>query len=126
MVRLGGTAFDVINGVAVDLFTAGGKLPTFFLNPGNPGLTATQISVFLPSRGLPNSPPTGPRSFVVSNAGAGRAFAKKSNAVSVPSARASTCCPLRSRRISLRNGKGYGLLNADGDQLFQPAGREGG
>jgi hypothetical protein len=85
-VKLGGTAFDVVNGVAVDLFCAcpGGKLPTFFLNPGNPGLTATQVSVMLSAKGMPNSPPTGPGSFVVSNAGAGKTYTKKSNAVSVP------------------------------------------
>ncbi|HKD66283.1 MAG TPA: SBBP repeat-containing protein [Candidatus Binataceae bacterium] len=85
-VRLGGTAFDVVNGVAVDLFCAcpGDKLSTFFLNPGNPNLTPTQISIFLPAKGTTNSPPTGPGSFVISNAGASKTYTKKSNAVSVP------------------------------------------
>jgi hypothetical protein len=83
-VKLGGTAFDTVNGVAIDVFCAcpGGKVGPFFLNPGNPGLTSTLLSFILPAKGTPNSPPTGPGSFVVTNAGAAKAYLKKSNAVS--------------------------------------------
>ncbi len=86
LVRLGGTAFDALNGVAIDLFCAcpGGKTGPFFLNPGNAGLTSTLLTFTLPAKGKPNSPPTGPGSFVVSNAGAGKTYLRKSNAVSAP------------------------------------------
>jgi photosystem II stability/assembly factor-like uncharacterized protein len=86
VVTLGGAGFDTTNGVAVDLFCAcpAGKVGPFFLNPGNPGLSAGQIKFLLPAKGLPNSPLTGPGSFVVSNAGPGKTYSKKSNAVSVP------------------------------------------
>jgi hypothetical protein len=86
LVKLGGEGFDTINGVAIDLFCAcpGGKVGPFFLNPGNAGLSSTQVSFVLPAKGMPNSPPTGPGSFVVSNAGAGKTYTKKSNAVSAP------------------------------------------
>lgn len=85
-VKLGGMGFDITHGVAVDLFCAcpGGKIPTIFLNPGNPGLTPTLLTFPLAAKGLPGSPATGPGSFVVSNAGSGGTFEKKSNAVSVP------------------------------------------
>ncbi len=71
VVKLGGTGFDTIYGVAIDLFCAcpGGKVGPFFVNPGNPGLSPTQVSFSLPAVGLPNSPTTGPGSFVVSNGG---------------------------------------------------------
>jgi len=84
-VILGGGGFDTVNGVAVDLFCAcmGGKVGPFFLNPGDHGLSATSISFMLPATG-PNAPTTGPGSFVISNAGAAKNYAKKSNAVSVP------------------------------------------
>lgn len=84
-VQLGGTGFDVVNGVAVDLFCAcpEGKVGPFFLNPGNPGLSPTSISFPLPAVGA-NAPATGPGSFVVSNAGSSSTYARKSNAVSVP------------------------------------------
>ena len=85
-VTLGGTGFDVKNGVAVNLFCAcaGGKVGPFFVNAGNPSLTPTQFSFPLPALGLPNSPVTGPGSLVVSNSGSGGTYALKSNAVSVP------------------------------------------
>jgi hypothetical protein len=69
----------------VDLFCActGGKVGPFFINPGAAGFTSTSISFMLPSTG-PNAPVTGPGSFVVSNAGPSKSYAKKSNAVSVP------------------------------------------
>ena len=39
-VALGGSGFDTVNGVAIDLFCAcpGGKVGPFFLKPGDPGL----------------------------------------------------------------------------------------
>jgi Pro-kumamolisin, activation domain len=83
VVTLSGSAFDTINGVAIDLFCAcpGGKVGPFFLNPGSAGLSATLLKFTLPASGA-NSPPTGPGSFVVSNKGAGGLYDKKSNAVS--------------------------------------------
>jgi hypothetical protein len=85
VVKLGGTGFDITNGVAVDLFCAcpGGKVGPFFLNPGSAGLSATMLSFTLPASG-PNAPATGPGSFVVSNAGSSSTYTKKSNAVSIP------------------------------------------
>src|SRR5579875_594487 len=65
-VSLGGSGFDSTNGVAVDLFCActGGKVGPFFINPGNPGLSATLLKFSLAAKGQPNSPPSGPGSFV--------------------------------------------------------------
>jgi len=85
-VKIGGTGFDTVNGVAVDLFCActGGKVGPFVLHPGDAGLTASLISFTVPAAGQPNSPVTGPGSLVVSNQGADGSFARKSNAVSVP------------------------------------------
>jgi len=62
VVKLGGTGFDTIYGVAIDLFCAcpGGKVGPFSVNPGDPGLSPTQLSFSLPAAGLPNSPATGP------------------------------------------------------------------
>jgi hypothetical protein len=84
-VMLGGMGFDVANGVAVDLFCAcpNKKVGPFFI-PGLPGssVTANLVTFPLPAMGMTNSPNTGPGSFVVSNAGAGHTYAKKSNAVS--------------------------------------------
>jgi hypothetical protein len=79
-VTLGGMGFDTARGVAIDLFCdcPGGKMPTIFLNPGDPGLIATALSFTLPS-----SVATGPGSFVISNKGATQDYAIKSNAVSV-------------------------------------------
>src|SRR5208282_621399 len=80
-VTLGGTGFDTTHGVAVDLFCAcpGGKVGPFFVLPGDPSLTSSQFSFLLPAVGLPNSPVTGPGSFVVSNSGSGGTYALKSN-----------------------------------------------
>jgi hypothetical protein len=80
-VKLGGNAFDTVNGVAIDLFCdcPGGKIPTTFLNPGNAGLRAAALSFTLPA-----SAATGPGSFVVYNKGSKGDYAVKSNAVSVP------------------------------------------
>jgi outer membrane protein assembly factor BamB len=79
-VTLGGLGFDTAHGVAIDLFCdcPGGKMPTLFLNPGAPGLTATALSFTLPSSAV-----TGPGSFVISNKGGKGDYAIKSNAVSV-------------------------------------------
>jgi hypothetical protein len=84
-VAIGGTGFDTSNGVAVDLFCAcpGGKVGPFFLNPGNPGLTSTTITLMVPAAG-PLAPPTGPGSLVVSNKGTDGKYGRRSNAVSVP------------------------------------------
>ncbi len=87
IVKLGGTGFDTAHGVAIDLFCAcpatGGKVGPFFLNSGNAGLSSTLLTFPLPATGKPNSPPTGPGSFVVSNAGMSKAYTSRSNAVSV-------------------------------------------
>jgi len=84
-VTLQGTGFDTVNGVAVDLLCAcaGGKVGPFFVNPGNPALSATSITINLPAMG-PMAAPVGPGSFVVSNKGSDGLYTKKSNAVSVP------------------------------------------
>jgi hypothetical protein len=80
-VTLSGNGFDTVNGVAIDLFCdcSGGKIPTVFLNPGDPGLSATALSFTLPATAV-----TGPGSFLISNKGAKGDYAIKSNAVSVP------------------------------------------
>jgi hypothetical protein len=69
----------VTNGIAVDVFTATGKLPTTFLNPGNPNFGPDAITFTLSAVA-----PTGPGSIVVSNAGKAKAYTEKSEAVSVP------------------------------------------
>jgi hypothetical protein len=78
-----GNGSDVAHGVAVDVFCAcpGGKLPTMFLNPGNPKLKSNSITFTLPV-----TTPTGAGSIRVSNAGAAvpRTYAAQSAAVSVP------------------------------------------
>jgi hypothetical protein len=81
IVTLGGNGFDTANGVAVDLFCdcPGGKIPSIFLNPGNPGLRATSLGFTLPASAV-----SGPGAFVISNRGAKGDYALKSNAVSVP------------------------------------------
>jgi hypothetical protein len=50
IVKLGGSGFDAVNGVAIDLFCAcpGGKVGPFFLSPGDPGLSSSQLSFTLP------------------------------------------------------------------------------
>ena len=84
-VVLNGNGFDIANGVAVDLFCACplGKVGPFFLNPGDPGLSASSVTLTLPATGL-NAPKVGPGSFVVSNKGSAGTYGKKSNSVSVP------------------------------------------
>jgi hypothetical protein len=112
VVKLGGSGFDTINGVAVDLFCActGGKVGPFFINPGDPGLNSSQISFTLPAAG-PNAPVTGPGSFVVSNAGAAKSYLKKSNAVSVPiGQRVSVTSVTQSGNVITVNGSGFSKL----------------
>ncbi len=121
-VVLGGGGFDVTQGVAVDVFCAcpGGKLPTTFLNPGNPNLTAGSVTFTIPA-----SAPTGPGSIVVSNAGAGKTYTVKSDAVSVPIGARINVLGVTPER---HHHYGYGnrLLDPDGDQLLQSAaGRRG-
>ncbi len=84
-VLLQGAGFDVTNGVAVDVFCAcpGGKVGPFFINPGDPALSATSLNLSLPLMGT-YALPVGPASLVVSNAGSDGTYALKSNAVSVP------------------------------------------
>ncbi len=86
VVALGGSGFDTVNGVAIDLFCAcpHGKVGPFLLQPGNPGLGPARVSFNLPMVGLAGSPAIGPGSFVISNKGGGGTYGRKSNAVSVP------------------------------------------
>ncbi len=84
-VTLGGSGFDLSHGVAVDVFCDCplGKVGPFFINRGNPGLTAGSIIFALPAVGQ-DTPATGPGSFRVSNAGADGRYGNKSNSVSAP------------------------------------------
>jgi photosystem II stability/assembly factor-like uncharacterized protein len=114
LVKLGGMGFDTANGVGVDLFcacpTTGGKVGTFFLNPGNPMLTSNQISFVLPATG-PKAPPTGPGSFVVYNKGTDGKYSKKSNAVSVPIGQKITVTSVSQLAGTLTvNGTGFSTL----------------
>ena len=109
MVTLGGSGFDTVHGVAIDLFCActGGKVGPFFLNPGDAGLRPAAVSFTLPTSG-PNAPPTGPGSFVVSNKGGDGMFGRKSNAVSVPiGARITVNSVTQSAGTIAVNGTGY-------------------
>lgn len=111
-VQLGGNGFDTTNGVAVDLFCAcpGGKVGPFFLNPGNPGLHPTLLSLLVPATG-PNTPAVGPGSFVISNAGSTGSFAKKSNAVSVPiGEQISVLSVVQTGTLITVNGNGFSTL----------------
>jgi hypothetical protein len=112
MVKLGGMGFDTANGVAVDLFCAactGGKVGPFLLNPGNAGLSSSLITFFLPATG-PMAPLTGPGSFVVSNAGIAKDFAKKSNAVSVPiGQQISVTSVIQAGNLITVNGTGFSI-----------------
>ena len=114
-VRLGGTGFDTVNGVAIDLFCGcpGGKVGPFLLAPGNAGLTSTLISFALPPVGMPGSPSTGPGSFVVSNAGPSGTYNKKSNAVSAPIGQMiSVTSVTQVGPIITVNGTGFSILTA--------------
>jgi hypothetical protein len=84
-VTLQGSGFDTVHGVAVEVFCAcvGGKVGPFFLNPGDPGLSANSLTLTLPATGV-NALPVGPAAFVISNKGSDGLYSKKSNAVSVP------------------------------------------
>ncbi len=50
-VKRGGDGFDTLHGVAIDLFRdcIGSKIATIFLDPGNPGVTATALSFTVPA-----------------------------------------------------------------------------
>ena len=107
-VILNGSGFDVVNGVAVDVFCAcpGGKLPTTFLAPGNRNLTSSSVRFTLPV-----SAPTGPASIAVSNAGAGKSFRHRSDAVSVPiGARINILSVSQSGSTITVNGTGFSKL----------------
>jgi len=110
-VTLDGNGFDTANGVAVDLFCdcpPSGKITTIFLEPGDAGLSATQLSVVVPL-----GTPTGPGAFVVSNAGAAKDFAVKSNAVSVPIGAQITISGISQTGCTVTvNGTGFSTLTA--------------
>jgi hypothetical protein len=104
---LGGMGFDTVHGVAIDLFCdcPGGKMPTIFLNPGAPGLSATALSFTLPT-----SAATGPGSFVISNKGAKGNYAVKSNAVSVAIGANVTVSGIRETgSLGVVNGSGFAV-----------------
>ena len=122
IVTLGGMGFQTgTNGAAVDLFCAcpGGKVGPFFLSP----TSSTSISFTLPATG-PNAPATGPGSFVVSNKGAG-SYSQKSNAVSVPIG-ATVSVTFGDADGNHDHGQRKRVLDPDGDQPVQPAGRRSG
>jgi hypothetical protein len=107
-VVLSGTGFDIINGVAVDVFCAcpGGKLTPTFINPGDPRLKAGSVTFTLSSLA-----PAGPGSIVVSNAGAAHSYAHKSEAVSVPiGAQINVASVSQAGGIVTVTGKGFSSL----------------
>jgi hypothetical protein len=133
-VVLNGNGFDIINGVAVDLFCAcpGGKVGPFFLTPGNPGLTPTSITFVVPASG-PGAPSTGPGSMVVSNRGEAGSFSAKSNAVSVPvGQRVSIVSVIQSGSTITVSGTGFStltvinLFNTQGAAIVNLGGLEAG
>jgi hypothetical protein len=106
-VTLGGSGFDTVHGVAIDLFCdcTGGKISPLFLNPGDPGLTATTLTFTLPAGAV-----TGPGSFVISNKGAKGDYAIKSNAVSVPIGAAVTVSSVSEVGCTVTvNGSGFAV-----------------
>ena len=82
---INGSGFDVVHGVAVDLFCAcfGGKVGPFLLKPGNPGLSATKLTLKLPMFGI-NAPVIGPGALRVTNSGSDGSYSKQSASVSAP------------------------------------------
>ncbi len=83
VVTIGGTAFDSVNGVVVDMFCngcPGGKVAI----PAIASPTSVMITVPLPDPGTGIPAITGNVSFDVTNAGADHLFKFKSNAVAVP------------------------------------------
>ena len=111
-VTIGGSGFDTHNGVAVDLFCActGGKVGPFFINPGDPGLSAGQVTFTVPAEGAANSPSTGPASFVVSNRGTDGSYRNKSNAVSAIGARISVLSVTQTSSTLTVDGSGFSSL----------------
>lgn len=129
VVEIGGAGFDTANGVAIDLFCACPKrIGPFFLNPGNPGLTSTLLTLPVPASG-PNSPRTGPGAFVVSNAGATKSFEGRSNAASVPiGARISVSSVIQTGSTITVTGTGFASLSTGGPTVInffntQPGGK---
>jgi len=124
LLSLGGSGFDVTNGVAVDIFCAcaGGKVGPFVLGRGNPGLHSTLIQFTLPPTG-PDAPPVGPASLVVSNKGAAGTYAKKSNAVSVPIGAGISISSISQLGSTITvNGSGFSPLTAINFFNAQPGG----
>ena len=109
-VQIGGSGFDTVNGAAVDLFCAcppANRIPTIFLHPGDPRLTATLLTVTLPPV---SQLPTGPGSFVVTNVGADKSY-KRSNAVSaVVGAQIQVLSVTQSGSTITVNGAGFSTL----------------
>jgi ELWxxDGT repeat protein len=104
MVTLSGSNFD-LDGVAVDIFHAGGKM-TIFLKRGQRGLTATTLRFRLPRAVL-----TGPGTFVVSNKGE-RSYVLKSNAVTVAvGARPTIARVIQRGNVITINGTGFSSLS---------------
>jgi hypothetical protein len=114
-VTLAGAGFDTKHGIAVDLFCAcpknpSNKIPTIFLPPGSSGLSASSITVRLPTASIL---PTGPGSFVISNAGADALYTMKSNAVSVPvGAQITITSVTQSGSTITVNGTGFSTVTA--------------
>jgi Carboxypeptidase regulatory-like domain len=100
-VTIGGSGFDSVHGVEVDLFTSAGKVK-YDVSP----LSSTSISFLIPASG-PNAPVTGPGSFVVVNLG--NFFA--SNAVSVAVGEAISLKSItQSGDVITVNGTGFSSL----------------
>ncbi len=78
-VIMGGSGFDAVDGVAVNVFGAAGNAGPIFVKPGSGGLSPTSLNFTLPV-----GVPTGPGSLVVINKGSDAKYSKSSNAVSVP------------------------------------------
>jgi len=98
------------------------KLPMMFFKRGDfSGLHANHVPV--PGQGMPNSPPTGAGTFVLSNKGVDGKYSKKSNAVSVPMAGLASFGDSGGRHA---DGQRERVLDAHGDQLLQHSGSDGG
>ncbi len=121
-VVINGSGFDVKNGVAVDVFCAcpGGKLPTMFLNTGNPSLKSNSITFTLPA-----STPTGPGSIEVSNAGSGHSYTRQERR-GIGADRRPDNRDQRHPEREHTHRRWRRVLQPDGDQLLQRAERRRG
>jgi hypothetical protein len=124
LLSLGGSGFDVTNGIAVDVFCAcaGGKVGPFMLGPGNPGLHPALIRFTLPPTG-PDAPPIGPSAIVVSNKGTAGTYSMKSNAVAVPIGAAISVSSVSQSGDTVRvDGTGFSTLTVINFFNSQPDG----